>query len=57
MAKAIRAGFDYENDDVGTRAVRSLVSECGVRTAMEKICGLTEESPLMSIMMKFIEEE
>lgn len=56
MAKAIRAGFEYENDDVGTRAVRALVSECGLKACMEQICGLKAEHPLMKIMMKYIEE-
>ena len=52
IAKAIRAGFYYENDDPGTHAVRSLVQENGLASAIEQICGLTKEHPLYDMILK-----
>ena len=52
IAKAIRAGFFYENDDPGTRAVRAMVQEEGLPSAAEKICGLTQEHPLYDMILK-----
>ncbi len=51
IAKAIRAGFFYENDDPGTRAVRSIVSDQGLQAAITATCNLTPEHPLMNIIM------
>lgn len=52
IAKAIRAGFFYENDDPGTRAVRSLALERGLSAAVTEICGLTAEHPLYDMIVK-----
>jgi len=52
IAKAIRAGFFYENDDPGTLAVRSMVQAEGLPAALEKICGLTAEHPLYDMILK-----
>ena len=52
IAKAIRAGFTYENDDPGTRAVRSLAQERGLSAAVSEICGLTAEHPLYNMIVK-----
>ncbi len=51
IAKAIRAGLSYENDDPGTRAVRSLVKESGPAHAVAEICGLNEEHPLYNMIL------
>ena len=56
IAKAIRAGFRFENDDEGTRAVRSLTCEEGLQTAVSRICGLTPESPLFQMILNENEE-
>lgn len=40
LSKAIRAGFDYENDDEGTKAVRECVKACGALKAAEIYSGL-----------------
>lgn len=51
MAKAIHAGFFYENDDPGTRAVRSIAQERGLSAAVKEICGLTAEHPLYHMII------
>lgn len=51
IAKAIRAGFSYENDDPGTRAVRSIASERSPAAAIAEICGLTAEHPLFNMIL------
>ena len=51
IAKAIRAGFTYENDDPGTRAVRSAMNEHGLAAAITEICGLTPEHPLYNMIL------
>lgn len=51
IAKAIHAGLTYENDDPGTRAVRSLVKESGAAQAVKEICGLTGEHPLYNMIL------
>lgn len=51
IAKAIRAGFYYENDDPGTHAVRSLVQGSGLASAIEQTCGLTKEHPLYDMIL------
>ena len=56
IAQAIRAGFFYENDDPGTRAVRSTVNEHGLKEAAITACGLTAEHPLLEIIMNENEE-
>ena len=56
IAQAIRAGFSYENDDPGTRAVRSTVNEHGLKEAAIMTCGLTAEHPLLKIIMNENEE-
>ena len=56
IAKAIRAGFTYENDDPGTRAVRSLTIEQGLTAAAIGTCGLTAEHPLLKMIVNKNEE-
>jgi len=51
IAKAIHAGLFYENDDPGTRAVRSLVKESGPAQAVAEICGLNAEHPLYNMIL------
>ena len=41
IARAIRAGFDYEGEDAGTRYVRSWVATHGLPSAVQEICRLT----------------
>lgn len=52
MARAIHAGFFYENDDPGTKCVRALVNERGLTAAVPEICGLTAEHPLYDMILK-----
>ncbi|MBQ3079567.1 MAG: hypothetical protein IJC48_06185 [Clostridia bacterium] len=52
LTKAIRAGFDYENDDDGTKAVRAFVKENGVEAAVRKFCDLSPDSPLMGLILR-----
>ena len=40
LSKAIRAGFDYENEDEGTQAVRECVKACGIMKAAETFSNL-----------------
>lgn len=51
IAQAIRAGFDYENDDAGTNAVRALVREGGAQAALSGICGLSGDGPLARLIL------
>lgn len=46
LAKAIRAGFAYTNEDEGTRAVRSFYEARGLSAALTEFCGLSESHPL-----------
>ena len=39
LMKAIRAGFEYENDDEGTREVRGFYLKNGLEAAMQLYCG------------------
>ncbi len=50
IAKAIRAGFDFENDDIGTKSVQTLVREQGLDEAIHRICGLTSDNPLFQLI-------
>lgn len=56
IAAAIHAGFLYENDDEGTRAVRALTEKRGIKAAVQEICGLPEDHPLARLVLKQDEE-
>lgn len=51
LARAIRAGYRYENDDEGTRAVRGLVKAGGEREAVKTISGFSEGEPLLDMIL------
>ncbi len=51
IAKAIRAGFEFENDDIGTQKVRNLVKTQGLNEAVQQICGLTPSSDLFQLII------
>jgi len=51
LAHAIRAGFEYENPDEGTEAVRAFYNENGLAASLEKFCGLTENDALYKLIM------
>lgn len=57
IARAIAAGFTYQNDDEGTRAVNSLYKERGVAAAISQVCSLDESHPLAQMILEYIEEE
>ena len=52
IARALRAGFDYEHDDPGTRFVRDKVSELGLPGAIGAVCGLAEGDPLRDMILQ-----
>ena len=52
LCKGIRAGFDYENDDEGTKAVRAFVKENGIEKAMEKFCLLVPGDGIHSLVLE-----
>ncbi len=52
LARAIRAGFEYENDDPGTRAVREYFLQYGLTAALEKFCGLKEGEELFDLVLR-----
>ena len=51
IARAIRAGFDFEHDDPGTVWVRALVKERGLAAAVLKTCALSEEDALYRMIL------
>ena len=51
IARAIRAGFDYEADDAGTRYVRSWVATHGLPSAVREICRLTPCDKLYQMIL------
>lgn len=50
LSKAIRAGFDYENDDPGTCEVRAYVMENGVMNAAKKYCRLSPDDGIYPLV-------
>ena len=52
IARAVRAGFDYENDDEGTREVRAFFLSNGLEAAIERYCGLDRSDPLFRLITK-----
>lgn len=46
LAKILRAGYDFENADDGTRHVRAVVLEKGLSRAIGEVSGLAPESTL-----------
>lgn len=51
IARAIRAGFDYEADDAGTHYVRSWVLGHGLPSAVREICRLTPCDKLYQMVL------
>ncbi|MBO4885088.1 MAG: hypothetical protein J5602_07225 [Clostridia bacterium] len=51
IARAIRAGFDFEHDDPGTAYVRGLVASQGLPEAVRAVCGLTPEDGLYHLIL------
>ena len=51
IARAIRAGFDYEDNDAGTRYVRSWVATHGLPSAVREICRLTPCDKLYQMIL------
>ncbi len=54
LARIIRAGYDFTNDDPGTRHVRGLVETMGLDGAVRAVSGLAEDDVLYHMI---IEEE
>lgn len=52
IARAICAGFFYEHDDAGTRAVRRAVREQGLAAAVQAVCGLPPSDALHSMILR-----
>ncbi len=46
IMKAVRAAFEYENPDEGTRAVREYYKANGLSAALERFCGISPNDPL-----------
>jgi len=51
IARAIRAGFDFEHDDPGTAYVRGLVAARGLAEAVRSVCGLDEGDALWGMIL------
>ena len=51
IARAIRAGFDFEHDDPGTAYVRGLVASRGLPEAVRAVCGLTPGDELYRLIL------
>lgn len=54
LARIIRAGYEFTNDDPGTRHVRRLFETTGLESAVREVSGLTEDDILYHMI---IEEE
>jgi mannitol-1-phosphate 5-dehydrogenase len=54
LARVIRAGYAFANDDPGTNRVRGLVQTMGLEGAVREVSGLTEDNNLYHMI---IEEE
>lgn len=52
LCQAIRAGFDYVNDDEGTRWVRSLVEKNGLKAAVMQASGLSDGDMLLDMILE-----
>ena len=52
LARAIRAGFEYDNPDEGTREVRAYYRGSGLAATVEKYCGLKPDDPLFDLIIK-----
>lgn len=50
LAKAVKAGFEYENPDEGTQAVRAFYKENGLAESLKKFCALEENDPLFRLI-------
>ena len=51
LSRAIRAGFEYENDDEGTREVRTFYRANGLEAALRKYCGLCPGDGLFELVL------
>lgn len=51
LARAIRAGYRYENDDEGTRAVREYFRENGESEAIRHFSGFDAADPLFKLVL------
>ena len=51
IARALRAGFDYDGGDAGTRYVRSWVVTHGLPSAVREICRLTPCDKLYQMIL------
>lgn len=51
IARAIRAGFDYDGGDAGTRYVRSWVAMHGLSSAVREFCRLTPCDKLYQMIL------
>ena len=51
IARAIRAGFDFDHGDPGTACVRELVARRGLSEAVRQVCGLEESDPLYRLIL------
>ena len=51
IARAIRAGFDFEHDDPGTKYVRNAVETQGLPEAVRAVCGLEPGDKLYEMIL------
>ena len=51
LAKAIRAGFEYENPDEGTQAVRQFYKAHGLAASLKEFCGLEPDEELFKLIL------
>lgn len=52
LARIIRAGYDFTNDDPGTQYVRGRVEAMGLKGAVQKVSGLTPRDTLLNMIIK-----
>ena len=52
LARALRAGYEYENDDAGTREVRAFVKTQGLEAALTKYSSLTPGDGLYELVLE-----
>lgn len=52
LARVIRAGYDFESDDPGTRHVRGLVQSMGLERAVREVSGLAEDDVLYHMILE-----
>ena len=52
LAKIIRAGYEFENDDPGTRYVRGLVSANGIGSALCEVGSVQKDNDLYKLIIQ-----